>query len=237
MQSIKKKGPGGKKSHAEPQINTLAHKAADLYSLHSKNISIAVAVIAAMLIIAAAYSLYKGSNDKKASALLATAQDSYHNQAGPADYTKALELYRTVLKQYPRTMSGAIAQYYIGNCLANMNQAPDALKEYEAFVKNYSGEKDLLGQVYQRIGYAYNMLGNQAEAVKAFEMAEKMLGPGIATMELARTFERMGNTVDAQNKYKVIMEKLSNSSLAAEAQSKMPQGISMPPAGQAPAGK
>jgi tetratricopeptide (TPR) repeat protein len=236
MHTIKKKGSATSRQ-AEPQLMTIANKALDLASLHQKNLMMAAAVLAAVLVIAAGYTLFQSSNDKKASALLAAAQSFYQEQAGVApDFTKALEKYRDVQKNYPGTMSGQIAQFYIGNCLVNLNQPNEALKEYEVVAKKYSNEKDLAGLAYQRMAYVYSALGKQGDAIASFEKAESVLGPGLATVELAKLYERAGNGAEAQKKYKVIAEKLGGTTFASEAKGAAEKGAGAPPA-QGPAGK
>jgi tetratricopeptide (TPR) repeat protein len=229
MHTIKKKGSAASKQ-TEPQLMTVANKAVDLVRQHQKNLTIAAAVIAAVLVIAAGYSLFQSNNDKKASALLAAAQGFYQEQAGSApDYAKALEQYRDVQKKYPGTTSGAIAQFYVGNCLVNLNQPNEALREYEALVKKYSGDKDLAGLAYQRMGYVYSALGKPSDAIASFEQAEAVLGPGIATVELAKLYERAGNGAEAQKKYKVIAEKLGGTTAAPEVQGASAKGTGAPP--------
>jgi tetratricopeptide (TPR) repeat protein len=131
-------------------------------------------------------------------------------------------------------MSAAIAQYYIGNCLEKLGQTDEAIKEYQTFVNTYSGRKFLLGLVYQRMGYAYVLLGKQAEAIKSFEQSDALDGPGVATIELARLYEASGNIPESQKKYKLIQEKLGGSSWSIEAMGKnrLVQPASKPLAGQ-----
>ena len=230
MRTIKKKGFATSKQ-TEPQLMTIANKALNLASLHQKNLTIAAAVLAAVLVIAAGYTLFQSSNDKKASALLAVAQGFYQERAGAVpDYAKALELYRDVQKNYPRTTSGAIAQFYVGNCLVNLNQPNEALKEYETLVKKYSGEKDLAGLAYQRMAYVQSALGKQSDAIASFEKAESVLGPGLATVELAKLYERAGNGAEAQKKYKEIAGKLGGTAFAPEVQGAAAKGSAAPPA-------
>jgi tetratricopeptide (TPR) repeat protein len=131
-------------------------------------------------------------------------------------------------------MSAAVAQYYIGNCLANLGQADEALKEYQVFVKTYSDKKFLLGLVYQRMGYIYSMLGKPAEAIKAFEQSDALGTPGVATVELARLYEATGNISEAQKKYKIVQEKLGGSTWSIEAMGKTQ---SFEPASRPVAGK
>lgn len=233
MPKIKKRNGAAKEP--EQEILTVAHKVSGLMAAYRNQVTIAVAAVAIALVVLAGYSFIRSSQEQKAAPLVAVAHE-YYSPAGAmnADYAKALELFRDVQKKYPGTKSGAIAQYYVGNCLINMGRPDEALKEYQAFVNRYPDEKFLLGLVYQRMGYASLMLGKQAEAVKAFELSEKVSGPGVATVELARLYEASGNIPESQKKYKLIMEKLAGTSWGIEAMGKVQM---IAPAAQPAAGK
>jgi tetratricopeptide (TPR) repeat protein len=234
MLTIKKKARVAKQTQ-EQEIATIMHKVTSVLSAYRQQVIIAVSLLAALLVIAGGYSIMRSADEGKAGSLLSTAYESYSSSGdSPVVYGKALELFRGVQKKYSGTMSAAIAQYYIGNCLANLGQADDALKEYQFFVKTYSGRKFLLGLVYQRMGYVYSMLGKQAEAIKAFEQADALGTPGVATVELARLYEASGNIPESQNKYKVVQEKLGGSTWSIEAMGKasLINPASKPVAGQ-----
>ena len=220
MLTIKKKAKITKQTQ-EQQIATITNKVASALSVYKKQLVIAGFVLVALIVIAGGYSLMRSADERKASPLLATAYEAYSPLAATTDYGKALELFRGVQKKYPGTMSGAIAQYYVGNSLVALGRADEALKEYEFFIKKYSGEKALLGLVYQRMAYVYSTLGKQAEAIKAFEQAEAVGGPGVATIELARIYESSGNMAEAQKKYKVAQEKLGGTTWGIEAMGKV----------------
>lgn len=233
MLTIKKKGQLANQTQ-EQKITAISRRVTDILARYRKHLIIAASVLAALLVIAGGYSIIRSSDEKKAGPHLAGALEAYGPlDSSTADYGKALELFRDVRKKYSGTMSGAIAQYYIGNCLANLSRTDEALKEYQDFVKSYSGEKFLLGLVYQRMGYVYGMLGKQADAVKAFEQAEAVGGPGVATVELARSYEASGNMPESQKKYKIIMEKLGGTTWSGEAMGKVQV---LKPASQPPAG-
>lgn len=221
MRKIKKRNADEKKE-PEQEILTLAHKVSGLMSAYRNQITIAVSAVVVALVILAGYSFVRSAREQEAAPLVAAAYE-YYSPAGAmnADYAKALGLFRDVQKKYPGTKSGAVAQYYIGNCLVNLGQPGEALKEYQSFTTEYSGEKFLLGLVYQRMGYTYLTVGKHAEAVKAFEQSEKIAGPGVATIELARIYEASGNIAESQKKYKQIMEKLAGTTWGIEAMGKV----------------
>ena len=228
MPTIKKRSSAAKKQQPEQELRTIFHNVSDYLAVHSKNVIIATAALAAVLVLFAGFRLMRSLEEQKAAPLLETAYNYY---GAGADYAKALELFRNVQKQYPSTKSGEIAQYYVGNCLANLGRNDEALAEYKTFIEKYGSDKFLLGLVYERIGYVNAALGKQAEAVKAFEQSESLTGPGVSTVELARLYEAEGNAAASQQKYKLIADKLAGTAWAMEAISKT-QAISplQPPA-------
>ena len=220
MPKIMKRGQAAK-NQQEQGIVAIMHKAAGVLTDYGKQFVIAASLLTAFLAIAGGYFIMRYADERKASPLLAAAYEAYSpSGVSAADYAKALELFRGIQKKYSGTMSAAIAQYYVGNCLTELGQADEALKEYRLFVTKYSGEKFLLGLVYQRLGYLYGALGKQADAVKAFEQAETLGGPGVATIELARLYEASGNTSESQKKFKTVQEKLGNTTWSMEAMGK-----------------
>lgn len=236
MPTIKKRGNAAKKRQPEQEIRTLAHNASEFVAAHRKNFTIIVAAFAAVLIVVAGLRFLRSIQEQKAAPLVDSAYGYYSPSRGTgADFSKALDLFRSVQKQYPSTGSGAIAQYYLGNCLANLGRNDEALKEYQAFIAKYGGEKFLLGLVYERMGYVYSALGKQADAVKAFEQSETLIGPGASTMELAKLYEAAGNVTGSQQKYKLIVAKLAGTAWAMEAMGKMqkfaPLQMPAPPTG------
>ena len=222
MLKIKKKGQDAK-HHQEQGIETVFNSVSGVLSTYRKQLVIAASIVAAVLVIVGGFSLVRSADERKASPLLAAAYESYTRSSGmsAADTTKALELFRSVQKKYSGTMSGANAQYYIGNCLVELGRPDEALKEYQFFVTKYSGDKYLLALVYQRLAYLYSALGKQADAVKAFEQAETLGGPGVATVELARLYENSGNTAESQKKLKIVQDKLGGTTWSVEAMGKL----------------
>ena len=223
MPVIKKRSKQSRK-YSATEIKGLTHELSEFLAPYKKRIITVALFLAAVTVISGGYLFLQYSWDKQASPLLNEAYEYYSPASGvPADYAKALERYRTIQKDYSSTTSGAIAQYYVANSLSNLEDHENAVKEYQYFTKKYSSKKFLLGMVWQRLGYAYLALGKQEEAVKAFQQAEAVQGPGLATVELAKMFERMGKKEEAQKKYTIIAEKLAGTPWAYEAMSKIPK--------------
>lgn len=228
MAKIKKRGDASP-AQPEQEIMTLARKSSAFIAKYRRLFTVATAAVATLLVFMAGFALVKSYQEQQASPLAAAAYSYYNPENGAiADYGRALELFRNVQQRYPNTVSGAIAQYYIGNCLVNLGQPEEALKEYDAFIKQYSGKRILAGFVYQRMGYVYEGMAKPDEARKYFGQAEALLGTGVATVELARLYELAGNQPEAEKKYKEVFEKLMGTTWAMEASSKVQKIAPMP---------
>ena len=215
----------------DEEIRSIARSVLEYYHAYQKQANVVFTLLAVALVGVIAFTLVRSGNERKAGLLFAAAYEAYDpGGAGTPNYPVALQRFQDITKQFGSTVNGAVAQYYIGNTLVQMDQYDSALKEYDAFTKKHAGEKVLLGMVYQRMGYAYLRLGKRDEAVKAFSEAEAVSGTGAATLELARLYDRMGNSQEAQKKYKELSEKLPATTWAMEAKLKLPP----PDLGQAP---
>jgi len=231
MPTIKKRTNAAAKQ-PEQEIMTMAHMISDFAAKYRKQLTMAVSALAAVLVLIAGFAIVRSQQERKAATLSAVAYNYYGPPNGAnADYGKALELFRDVQKQYPGTLSGAIAQFYVGNCLVNLGRPQEALNEYALFLKEYPQRKTLAGFVGQRMGYVYESLGKTDEAKKAFEQSEALLGAGVATVELARLYDASGNKLEADNKYKAVLDKLIGTTWAAEASSRVQKLAPESPAG------
>lgn len=222
MAKIKKKA-ARMHTDAGQELRSIAESVAEYYRLYAKQLNTVLTVLVVALLGGLLVMFLNAGKERKAAQMFDAAYVSYApSGAGVPDHPRALQGFQEVVKQYGGTLSGAIAQYYVGNTLMDMGRSAEAVKAYEEFLKRHSGKKDLVGLVNQRLGYAYLAIGNREEAVKAFTRAETVAGVGPATLELARLYDRMGNNEDAQRKYKDVSEKLPATSLALEARTKLP---------------
>ncbi len=221
MPISRKKKDVAKHNH-EQGIETIMHRITDLLTRYQKQAAAVAAVVVVLLLVIAVTTYMRSQNERSAAPMVAVAYEVYSpgNQSAP-DYGRALGMFREVQKKYAGTMSAAIAQYYAGNCLANAGRNEEALKEYQAFTNEYFKEKFLLGLVYQRMGALYQVMGRQQDAIKTYEMSEALMGPGIATVEIARLYESAGNLVDSKQKYKTVQEKLGGTAWSREAMGKV----------------
>ena len=137
-----------------------------------------------------------------------------------ASINKATDLYKQILKEYPRTTPAQIALYLLGNTLMEKEDYAGAIQSYEQFLEEYGRNTMLGGLVRQRLGYAFLLNGDRDKAVELFST---ILGdPGVfnkdqVLFELAKLEESDNATDKALLRYKELLEKFPTSPYASEA--------------------
>ena len=141
-------------------------------------------------------------------------------QQADANLKQAITLYRQTLDQYPRTPSAPVALFQLANALVQANDVPAAIESYQKYVAMYPDNKPLLGMVLQRLGYAYLLKGDFAEATKAFTAALDMPG----TLNKDQVLYELGKIEEAQSRpegalvrYQDLTKTYPNSPFAGEA--------------------
>jgi tetratricopeptide (TPR) repeat protein len=133
---------------------------------------------------------------------------------------KAADLYRQILDQYPRTSSARRSLFFLGNTLMEQNDLQGAIDIYQQFIEQYPDDEILLGFVYQRLGYAHLLNGNQDLAYTTFSKALDLphaINKDQVLYEFAKLEEADENTQEALNHYKQLMAQYPNSPFFNEA--------------------
>jgi tetratricopeptide (TPR) repeat protein len=128
--------------------------------------------------------------------------------------SQAADLYRQILDQYPRSSSARRSLFFLGNALMEQNDLQGATEAYEQFIEQYPDDGIILGIVYQRLGYAYLLNGNQDRAYAAFSRVLNLpqaVNKDQVLYEFAKLEEADENTQGALTHYKQLMEQFPNS--------------------------
>ncbi|NKB82141.1 MAG: tetratricopeptide repeat protein [Nitrospirales bacterium] len=134
--------------------------------------------------------------------------------------TEAIQLYQTILKDYPRSSSAELAGYFIGNAFVDQKNFDGALQAYQNQIQRYGKNETLLGLVYQRLGYLHLLQGNQQQTKEAF--LKILTIPGALNkdqvlFDLAKLEEKDSNHEKALSYYKDLLNQHPQSPLAGEA--------------------
>jgi len=133
---------------------------------------------------------------------------------------KAIELYRQILDQYPRSPAAPLALYHLGNALVQANNLPAAVEVYRKFTQDYGANKNLLGLVYQRLAFAHLLNGDREQATKAFLAVLEVPGASNkdqAIFELGKLEESQSRPEGALARYQELTKDYPLSPFASEA--------------------
>jgi tetratricopeptide (TPR) repeat protein len=133
---------------------------------------------------------------------------------------EAIALYKKVVEEYPRTPAAPLALFNLGNSLLQANEVDAAIDAYKRFIAMYGHNTSLLGLVYQKLGYAYQLKGDRDQAAKALSTILDIPGSlnrDHALLELARLEESQSRPEGALAHYQELMKTYPNSPFAGEA--------------------
>jgi len=134
--------------------------------------------------------------------------------------SKAADVYRQILHDYPRTVPGRNAVYLLGNSLMEQGDYAGAIESYQQFFEQYGRNAMLQGLVRQRLAYAYLLSGDREKASQAFTdilSAPDVFNKDQALFELAKLEEADGAMDEALTRYRDLLEKYPASPYASEA--------------------
>lgn len=135
------------------------------------------------------------------------------------EFQKAIEVFRKVAAEYPRTAAAPQAVYMLGNALSELHDWEGAARAYQDFLSRYGDRQILAPLVYQRLGYAYLAQGKVDEAEKTFSTILKLEGApnrDHALYELAQLIE-LTRPKEALARYQDLIKQFPQSPYAQEA--------------------
>ncbi len=133
---------------------------------------------------------------------------------------KAIDQYRKLIEQYPRTSPAALAHFHLGNLLVQANDLPGAIDAYQKFIVLYGSQPSLVGLAQQRLAYTYLLKGDRDQAAKAFTAIVNQpgaLNKDQALYELAKLEEAQSRPEGALAHYQELMKSYPISPYASEA--------------------
>lgn len=132
----------------------------------------------------------------------------------------AINLYKQVVDQYPRTPVAPLALFHLGNAQVLSNEVDAGIETYKRFMLLYSSNPSLLGLVQQRLAYAYLVKGDRDQAAKAFAGILELpgaLNKDHVLFELAKMEESQSRPEGALAHYQDLMKNYPNSPFTSEA--------------------
>jgi len=133
---------------------------------------------------------------------------------------QAINLYKQVVDQYPRSPVAPLALFHLGNAQVLANEVDAGIETYKRFMLLHGSNTSLLGLVQQRMAYAYLLKGGRDQAVKAFTGILEIpgaLNKDHVLFELAKLEESQSRPEGALAHYQDLMKNYPNSPFTSEA--------------------
>ena len=133
---------------------------------------------------------------------------------------QAINLYKQVVDQYPRSPVAPLALFHLGNAQVLANEVDAGIETYKRFMLLHGSNTSLLGLVQQRMAYAYLVKGDRDQAVKAFTGILEIpgaLNKDHVLFELAKLEEPQSRPEGALAHYQDLMKNYPNSPFTSEA--------------------
>ncbi len=131
---------------------------------------------------------------------------------------EALQQFKNIIEQYPKTTAGTTALFYAGACSYELKKDDEALAFYQEFLKKTGREQNFLRPAaYEGIGYVFERKGDYKQAREWFEKQKQEAGGALtmmALLNLARSHAALGEPDKACACYKEFVEKYPASSFA-----------------------
>ncbi|OGL47122.1 MAG: hypothetical protein A2149_06885 [Candidatus Schekmanbacteria bacterium RBG_16_38_11] len=189
------------------------------------------AIIAIIVIggIAGGFWYVRSQNDKNAAGKFFNAAEIYwQNQespkAGADKYFKALQMFQSVIQEYPGTKYADWSLIYEGNCYLSIKNYGKAVESYDKYIKE-GKDVDLFAiDAYRGLGDAFIEEGKYAEAIKVYKDFIKKDGKSLNDTflwDIGWCYERLGDLKSAKEFYKKIVDKYPNSVHKGDAEKKV----------------
>ena len=202
-----------KQEITEPdKIQVLLGRIADYVLTHKRNIAMATSVVVAVFVLIGGWAYYRQTEETKAMNLYNKAvMDTFRIRLAGQDATATVKPLQEVIDKYPSTEAAMLAQYRIGNTWLNAGQIDAAMKAYQGYLKDKSGENELTVLVYNGLGYCYEAKADYKNALLQYEKALNARAgkpfAGDLLANLARTYEAMKDNKKASEYYQKSLDK------------------------------
>ena len=218
---------------------TFSARAIEFSQAHTREITIGVASVLVLGLLAWAVSAYSNKKEAQAARLLAQAQAllqpiSTEAQAGqpvpaeakadPEAAARALVLLLDVVENYKRTEASKVARILVGQRYYEAGDYDAAIDTYEAFLKKANPKPELKAMAREGLAYAHEAKEDFEQAAICYEELSKSSltwVQGWGCLGMARCYERLGEIQKATDAYRTLLADHPQHPKAEEARANM----------------
>jgi tetratricopeptide (TPR) repeat protein len=183
---------------------------------NKRKIYITSSFVAAIIVIAIGWYLYKMNYENDAQKLYAKAHLAAmkNTMQGINPDQNVLKLYQDVITQYPGSKAAMMSHYQMGSVYYDIGNIDESVKAYSDFIKEAPVGSDLQAMGYSGLGYCYESKKDWKNALESYEKASNSKTGGsfvsITYRNIARIYEEMNNKEKALEYYQKALSKTTD---------------------------
>jgi tetratricopeptide (TPR) repeat protein len=197
---------------------TFTGKAIAFVSGYQKQISYTLVAIVAIALIFFGYRFFAQRAESKAFSILGQTQSKYETlkKASSASeaYSQVSEAFQSIIKKYGGNAGGKLARVIYANISYDAAQYEKAIVLYKQSLNDFKDDKIVYYLILSSLGYAYQQIEDEQNAVTYFEKAASATDSQIseeALFNLGLIYEKLGEADKSQQTLQEILNNHPNS--------------------------
>lgn len=167
-----------------------------------------------VLLLASGWYLYQLNYEAGAQKLFFQVLDAKMKAGPQAGDSAAVNGYKEIITQYPRSQAAVSARYKLANQYLVRKQYDLAIAAYQDFLAKADSDNDLASLAYSGLGYCFEANKDFKKALETYEKALKASGASsfeaLNLGNIARIYEELKNPAKAVEFYKKALEKTTD---------------------------
>jgi tetratricopeptide (TPR) repeat protein len=201
-----------KKELTEPdKLQLIFLRVREFIETQRTRIYIGAGIFTLMVILDAGWYLYQVNYETSALKIYGRVFETATKAGPPAGDSTAINGYKNLIAQYPRSQAAIIASYRLGSLYLSRREIESAIIAYQDFLKKAPLDSDLVTLTYNNLASCYEI---KKDFNKALEIYSKALNSNTASSfevlnydGIARVYEAMNNPVKAIEFYRKALDK------------------------------
>ncbi len=179
---------------------------------YKTQLTYAVGIIVALMLVVAGYRFFAIRSENKAHALLDRAVNLYQTALNDEDskkaYQTASEDFQLILNKYGSKQSGKLARVIFANICFDAGEYKKAIELYRQSLNDFKNDAFMNNLIHSDLGYAHEQLNEDRLAVSYFEKIAESQEPILrdeALFNLGMLYEKLGDQKKSSDAFKRII--------------------------------
>jgi len=181
---------------------------------HRTRIYAGAGIFLLIILLSVGWYLYQLNYETNAGKFYNRVFDAAAKAGPPSGDTAAIQGYKDLITQYPRSDAALTAYYHLGNLYFSRQEFDSAIDAYQVFLRNASPQSDLITLANSGIGSCQEAKKDFNKALESYEKAMKTNTASsfevLIYSNIARIYEELNNPAKAAEFYRKALGKTTD---------------------------